>query len=61
MDGLLRAIGDGITGFFGGAIGMVGSALGSMVHAIFTVVPPALAPVLGIGLGLLVLWLVFKR
>jgi hypothetical protein len=61
MDGLLRAIGDGITGLLGGAFAAIGHALLSMVHAVFTVIPPALAPVLGIGLALLVLWLIFKR
>ncbi len=61
MDGLLRSVGDGISGLVSGALAAIGSALQGMVDAVSSALPAGVLPVLGVGLALLVLWLIVKR
>jgi len=61
MDGLGRAVGDGIGGFFGNALGAVGAALSGTVDALNTALPTGALPVIGIAAVVLLLWLVLKR
>jgi hypothetical protein len=61
MDGLGRAVGDGISGLVGGAINGITSALGGMIHAVSVALPAGALPVIGIGVLLLVLVAVFRR
>jgi len=61
MDGLLRSVGDGITGLVGGAIGAIGSAASGIVNALSTALPAGAIPVIGIALVIVVLWKVLKR
>jgi hypothetical protein len=61
MDGLGRAVGDGISGFFGSALDAVGAALSGTVDALSTALPAGALPVLGVAGALLLLWLVLKR
>ena len=61
MDGLVRTIGDGITGLVGGALGAIWSALAGMGAALAAALPAGAVPVVGIGVALLILWLVLKR
>jgi hypothetical protein len=61
MDGLLRSIGEGITGLVGGAIAAIGQVFGGMIDALARVVPGGLVTMAGIGLALILVWLVFKR
>ena len=61
MDGLGRAIGDGIGGLVGGAVDAVGSAISGAIGALGAALPAGALPVIGIAAALLLLWLVFKR
>jgi hypothetical protein len=61
MDGLLRSVGDGITGLVGGAIDAIRSALGGIGDALATALPAGVLPVLAVAGALVLLWLVFKR
>ena len=61
MDGLGRAVGDGIGGFFGNALDAVGAALSGTVDALSTALPAGALPVIGVAAVLLLLWLVLKR
>jgi hypothetical protein len=61
MDGLGRAVGDGIGGLFGGAFHAIGAALSGTVDALSTALPAGALPVIGITAVVLLLWLVLKR
>jgi hypothetical protein len=61
MDGLLRSIGDGLTGLVGGALAAFGGALSGMVDALVRAVPGGLVTMAGIALALVLVWLVFRR
>jgi hypothetical protein len=61
MDGFARAIGDGISGLVGGALGSIGEALGGMVDALRAALPAGALPVIVVALALLLLWVVLKR
>jgi hypothetical protein len=61
MDGLGRAVGDGIGGFFGNALDAVGAAVSGTVDALSTALPTGALPVIGIAAVVLLLWLVLKR
>ena len=61
MDGLGRAVGDGIGGFFGNALDAVGAAASGVMNALGTALPAGALPVIGIAGALLLLWLVLKR
>jgi hypothetical protein len=61
MDGLGRAVGDGIGGFFGNALHAVGVALSGTVDALSTALPAGALPVIAIAGALLLLWLILKR
>jgi hypothetical protein len=61
MDGLGRAIGDGIGGLVGGAMDAVGAAVSGAIGALGAALPAGALPVVGIVAALLLLWLVFKR
>lgn len=60
MDGLLRSIGDGITGLVGGALDAVGAALSGMGQAAGSALGPFAIPV-AVGGALVLAWLVLKR
>lgn len=61
MDGLGRAVGDGISGLVGGSVRAIGAALDGMVGALGAALPSGALPVVGIVLLLLVVWLVIRR
>ncbi len=61
MDGLGRAIGDGIGGLVGGAVDAVGSAISGAMGSLGAALPAGALPVIGIAAALFLLWLVFKR
>lgn len=61
MDGLLRSVGDGITGLVGGAIDAIGAALAGIGNSMGAALPPFALPVIAVAGGLVLLWLVFKR
>lgn len=61
MDGLGRAIGDGIGGLVGGVADAVGAAVSGVIDALGAALPAGALPVMGIAAALLLLWLVFKR
>jgi hypothetical protein len=61
MDGLGRAVGDGISGLVGGAINGIGAALSGVVDALGQALPAGGLPVIGIGLVLLFILAVIKR
>lgn len=61
MDGLGRAVGDGISGLVGGAIQAIGAAFGGIVRALETALPAGALPVLGIVAVLAVGWLILRR
>ena len=61
MDGLGRAVGNGISGLVAGAVGGITAAISGMVDAVSTALPPGALPVIGIGLLLVFLWAVIKR
>lgn len=61
MDGLSRAVGDGISGLVGGSLQAIGAALDGMVSALATALPAGALPVIGIAIALLLAWVVFKR
>ena len=61
MDGLVRAVGDGITGLVGGSIAAIGDALGGMVAALGSALPPGALPIIGVVAAFVLLWLVIRR
>jgi len=61
MDGLGRAVGDGISGLVGGAINGIAAALSGMVNAVSAAVPAGALPVIGIAVVALVLLAVLRR
>lgn len=61
MDGLGRAVGDGIGGLMGGALDSIGAALSGVVRSLETALPAGALPVIGIAGALLLLWLLLRR
>ncbi|HEY3336124.1 MAG TPA: hypothetical protein VGK16_12910 [Candidatus Limnocylindrales bacterium] len=61
MDGLGRAVGDGISGLIGGAIHGIGAALSGIMDALGRAVPAGALPVIGIAVLVLLVWAVVKR
>ena len=61
MDGLVRAVGDGITGLVGGSLAAIGDALRGVVSALGSALPPGAWPVIGVVAALLFLWAVIRR
>jgi hypothetical protein len=61
MDGLVRAVGDGITGLVGGSIAAIGDALGGMVAALGSALPPGALPIIGVVVAFVFLWLMIRR
>ena len=61
MDGLGRAVGDGIGGLVGGALDAIGAAVSGTLDALSTALPAGALPVIGVAAVLLLLWLVLKR
>ena len=61
MDGLSRSVGDGISGLVGGSLQAIGAALDGMVGALSAALPSGALPVLAVGAGFVLLWLVFRR
>ncbi len=60
MDGLLRSIGDGVTGLVGGALDAIGAALAGMGAALGAALGPFTLP-LAIGGAIVLAWLVLRR
>ena len=61
MDGLGRAIGDGISGLVGGAITAIGIAFQGILNALSAALPAGALPVIGVAVVLLLAALLFKR
>lgn len=61
MDGLTRAIGDGITGLVGGALGFIWSAFSGMVAALSAALPAGALPVIVVAVVLIVFWRVLRH
>ena len=61
MDGLGRAVGDGISGLVGGALNSIGAAVSGIVSALAAALPAGALPVLGVLLVLVVGWLLARR
>jgi hypothetical protein len=61
MDGLVRAVGDGITGLVSGALGAIGAAIGGIVAALTAALPAGALPVIVVGVVLLALWWVLRH
>jgi hypothetical protein len=61
MDGLLRSVGSALGNLFAGMLEVVGNALKGAVDAVTSIVPPVALPVIGIGLLVLVVVLIFRR
>ena len=61
MDGLLRSVGSALGNLFAGMLEVVGNALKGAVDAVTSIVPAAALPVIGIGVVVVVLVLVFRR
>lgn len=61
MDGLGRAVGDGISGLIGGALSSIGAAVNGIVSALSTALPAGALPVLAVLLVLVVGWLIIRR
>lgn len=55
MDGLLRSVGNGVSGFFGGAIGAIGAALRGAVDSLNVTFHGGGGIVLAIAAALIVL------
>ena len=61
MDGLARAVGDGIGSLVGGAVRGIGAAFDGIVGSLDRVIPHGFLPVVVIGVVIVVGWLVLKR
>jgi hypothetical protein len=61
MDGLTRAVGDGISGLVGGSLHAIGTALGGIVDALSTALPRGALPVIGVGVVVLVAVVLIRR
>jgi hypothetical protein len=61
MDGLVQAVGEGISGLVGGAIGAIATALEGMLDALTTVIPPGLLPIVGVAVLVLVVVALIRR
>ncbi len=61
MDGLVRAVGDGITGLVGGSLAAIGDALDGMVSALGAALPPGALPVIGVAAVLVLAWMILRR
>jgi len=61
MDGLSRAIGDGISGLVGGSVQAIGAALDGMVGSLRAALPSGALPVLAVAGAFVLLWLLFRR
>ena len=61
MDGLVRAVGDGITGLVGGSLAAIGDALHEMVSALASALPPGALPVIGVAAVLVIAWMFLRR
>lgn len=61
MDGLGRAVGDGISGLVGGALHGIAAALSGIVDSLSAALPAGALPAIGLGLLLLVAWTLVRR
>lgn len=61
MDGLIRSVGNGISGLVGGAVDAIGAAFSGSLNALGAALPAGAMPVLGIAAVLLLLWFLFRR
>lgn len=61
MDGLLRSVGDGITGLFAGTFSAVGEAIRGAVAQVQALVPGPLLFVIVFGVLLGAAWVLAKR
>jgi hypothetical protein len=61
MDGLTRAIGDGITGLVGGALGFIWAAFSGILDALSAALPAGALPVITVAIVLIVFWRVLRH
>lgn len=61
MDGLVRSVGDGITGLVAGAISAIWAAGAGIVDALTSLIPPGLLPVAVVGIVVLVVVALVRR
>ncbi len=61
MDGLTRAIGDGITSLVGGSLGFIWSAFSGIVAALSAALPAGALPVIVVAVVLVVFWRVLRH
>lgn len=61
MDGLVRSVGDGISGLVTGAIAAISTALAGIGDALTSVIPPGLLPIAGVALVVLVVLVLLRR
>jgi hypothetical protein len=61
MDGLIRSVGNGISGLVVGALDAIGAAISGTLNALGAALPAGAMPVLGIAAVLLLLWFLFRR
>jgi hypothetical protein len=61
MDGLVRSVGDGISGLVGGAISAIAAALAGIGDALTSAIPPGLLPVAGVAVVALVVVALIRR
>jgi hypothetical protein len=58
---LLQSIAGGIAGLVGGAIAALGAAFASVVHALQSVLPGALLPIVAAAAAITFLWWLFRH
>ena len=61
MDGLGRAVGDGISGLVSGAIAGITAAISGVIDSLGAALPAGALPVIAIGLLLVFVWAVIRR
>lgn len=61
MDGLVRSIGNGISGLVEGAFDAIGAALRGVVDSLSAALPAGAFPVLLLLLGFVAFWYLIKR
>lgn len=61
MDGLIRSVGDGITGLVAGAFAAIGVALRGIVDSLNAALPAGTLPVAIVALAFIAFWVLIRR
>ena len=61
MDGLIRSVGDGITGLVAGAFEAIGVALRGIVGSLNAALPAGALPVALVALAFIAFWVLIRR